>query len=141
MQLIDRLLQNLDAPIALLARFMLATLFLMAGLSQVGDVRGFAEDLAADGIPIVLGGLVFWVLILGGLLTLLGWATRLVALTLAGFCFVSGILAYADLAEPTDMLMLLKNIALTGGFLMLALHGPGKWSMDAWIARLSGPAS
>jgi putative oxidoreductase len=135
--MIDRLIARFDAPLSLLARLLMATLFLMAGVAQIGDVRGFAQGLAADGVPIVLGGLVFWVLILGGLLTLLGWATRLVALVLAGFCMLSGVMAYADLAEPTDMLMLLKNIALSGGFLALALHGPGAWSMDAWIARLS----
>ena len=131
----ERLAAKLDAPLTLIARLLMSVLFLMAGLAQIGDVRGFAEGLAQDGVPVVLGGLVFWFLILSGLLLILGAATRPVALAQSGFCFLSGLLAYADLAEPTDMTMLLKNIALTGGYLLLALHGPGRYSVDAWLAR------
>lgn len=132
---IDRLAQRLDPLLSLLARILMAGLFLMAGLSKIGDVRGFTEELAADGVPIVLGGLVFWFLILSGLLLILGWLTRPVALLQAGFCITSGLLAYADLAQPTDMVMLLKNIALTGGFLFVFLHGPGTISVDARLAK------
>lgn len=131
----QRLAVRFDAPLALIARLLLSVLFLMAGLAQIGDVRGFAETLARDGVPMVLGGLVFWFLILSGLLQILGAATRPVALAQSGFCLASGLMAYGDLAEPTDMTMLLKNVSLTGGYLMLALHGPGRYSVDAWLAR------
>lgn len=134
-QLAERLLKRFDGAIALLARILMSVLFLLAGMAQVGHVKSFTESLAADGIPIVLGGLVFWFLILSGLLLVLGAATRLVALAQAGFCLLSGLMAYADLAEPTDMIMLLKNIALTGGFLFVALHGPGRYSIDHWRKR------
>ncbi|MDQ2093032.1 DoxX family protein [Rhodalgimonas zhirmunskyi] len=130
----DRIAAITDPYIALFARVLMAVLFLMAGLANVGDVRGFAETLAADGVPVVLGGLVFWFLILSGLLLILGAATRLVALAQAGFCIVSGTLAYGDMSQPTDMVMLLKNIALTGGFLFVFLHGPGRFSIDAMRA-------
>ncbi|TDK50693.1 DoxX family protein [Antarcticimicrobium luteum] len=130
----ERLAERLDAPLSLIARILLSVLFLMAGLAQIGDVRGFAERLAQEGVPIMLGGLVFWFLILSGLLLILAAATRPVALGQSGFCLASGLLAYGDLAEPTDMTMLLKNISLTGGYLALALHGPGRYSFDAWLA-------
>lgn len=133
--MLDTLIARLDAPLALIGRVLMAFLFLMAGLAQIGDVSGFVEGLAADGVPVVLGGMVFWVLILGGLLLALGWGTRGVALILSGFSLVSGLIAYSDLALPTDMLMLMKNIGLTGGCLFIALHGPGAWSVDAAIAR------
>lgn len=131
----ENLAARFDAPLTLLARVLMSVLFLMAGLAQIGDVRGFAEGLAQDGVPIVLGGLVFWFLIISGFLMLIGAATRLVALAQAGFCMLSGILAYGDLAQPTDMTMLLKNISLTGGYLVMALHGPGRYSVDAWLAK------
>jgi putative oxidoreductase len=129
------LAQRFDAPLALAARVLMAVLFLMAGLSNAGDVRGFAETLAADGVPIAVGGLVFWYLILSGAFLIAGVHTRATALTMAGFSLLSGLLAYGDLALPTDMVMLLKNIALTGGYLMISLHGPGQWSVDAWLAK------
>jgi putative oxidoreductase len=131
----ENLAARFDAPLTLLARVLMSVLFLMAGLAQIGDVRGFAEGLAQDGVPIVLGGLVFWFLIISGFLMLIGAATRWVALAQAGFCMLSGILAYSDLAQPTDMTMLLKNISLTGGYLVMALHGPGRYSVDAWLAK------
>ena len=137
----DPLARRLSDPVALLARLLLAVLFLMAGLANVADVRGFAETLAQEGVPVVIGGLVFWFLILSGLFLILGVATRLTALAQAGFCLVSGALAYGDLAQPTDMVMLLKNISLTGGYLMLFLHGPGRFSIDAWRARPEPAAS
>lgn len=130
------LARRFDAPFALLARVLMAVLFLMAGLSNVGDVRGFTATLAADGVPVVIGGLVFWFLILSGLFLILGVLTSPTALAMAGFSMLSGVLAYSDLAQSTDMVMLLKNIALTGGYLMIALHGPGKWSLDAWRAKV-----
>ncbi|GAA5081391.1 DoxX family membrane protein [Roseibacterium beibuensis] len=60
-------------------------------------MRGFTETLAPDGVPVVLGGLVFWVLVLGGLLLIRGWATRPVALGLAGVSITS-----AHLARPAS---------------------------------------
>ncbi|AHM04964.1 hypothetical protein roselon_02654 [Roseibacterium elongatum DSM 19469] len=137
MRMLDALASRFDAALALVARVLMASLFLMAGISQIGDVRGFTERLAADGVPIVVGGLVFWVLILGGLLLAMGWATRAVALALGGFCLVSALLAYSDFEQATDMTMLLKNIALAGGFGFVFLHGPGAWSIDRAIARPS----
>lgn len=138
--LCERLLERFGGVIALFARLLMASLFLLAGMAQVGHVKSFTQSLAADGIPVLLGGLVFWFLILSGLLLILGAATRLVALAQAGFCLLSGIMAYADLAEPTDMIMLLKNIALTGGFLFVALHGPGRYSIDHWRKQLAARA-
>ena len=34
----------------------------------------------------------------------------------------------------------MKNIAIAGGFLVLAAHGAGGWSVDAGLARRSGVA-
>ncbi len=136
-QITDRLIERFDAVLSLVARLLMATLFLLAGMAQIGHVKSFTETLANDGIPVVLGGLVFWFLILSGVLLVLGAATRLVALAQAGFCLLSGLVAYADLADSMDMIMLLKNIALTGGFLFVALHGPGRYSIDHWRRQLA----
>lgn len=136
--MIEALLTRLEPFLSLVGRALMAQLFLMAGLSQIGNVKGFAEGLAADGVPIIIGGLVFWFLLFSGFLLLIGAATRLVAVAMAGFSMVSGILAYADLGQSTDLLMLMKNIALTGGFLFVALHGPGAWSVDAHLQSARG---
>jgi uncharacterized membrane protein YphA (DoxX/SURF4 family) len=33
------------------------------------------------------------------------------------------------------MLMLMKDFCMAGGLLILALHGPGDWSVDNWSSR------
>lgn len=131
----DELAARFDAPICLFARLLMATLFEMAGMDAAMDFEAFGNRLAADGVPFVASGLVFWFLILSGLGLALGIKTRLLSLVMAGFSMISGLMAYADFAEPTDMVMLLKNIALTGGFLFVALHGAGAWSLDGAITR------
>lgn len=131
----DCLAARYDAPITLLARLLMATLFVMAGMEAALDFMAFGTRLEADGVPFIATGLVFWFLILSGLGLALGLQTRLLGLAMAGFSLTSGLIAYGDLAEPTDMVMLLKNIALTGGYLFVALHGAGAWSLDAARAR------
>lgn len=137
MRWIDTLADRSEPWVALVGRLLMAVLFLMAGMDQIGHFSGFIEKLAADGIPVMLAALVFWFLLLSGLFLALGLLTRPTALAMAGFTLASGIIAYGDLAEPTDMLMLLKNVSLTGGYLVIFAHGAGRLSMDAWIARLS----
>ncbi|MFC2967686.1 DoxX family protein [Acidimangrovimonas pyrenivorans] len=127
----DQLLRRLDPVLTLIGRLLMATLFVMAGLDAAMDFSAFSARLTADGLPVHLTGVVFWFLILSGLALAVGLQTRLVALVMAGFSLLSGLIAYADLSQPTDMVMLLKNIALTGGYLFVALHGPGRYSLDA----------
>ncbi|MBC7144131.1 MAG: DoxX family protein [Thioclava marina] len=131
----EHFLQRLDPFLSLLARILMATLFVMAGMDVAMDFAKFSARLEADGLSGYLTGPVFWFLIGTGLLLLVGAWTRLVALAMAGFTLASGIIDYGDFAHATDMVMLLKNIALTGGYLYVALHGPGRWSVDALFGR------
>lgn len=131
----DDLLRRFDPPLALIGRLLMAMLFVMAGMDVAMDFAKFSARLEADGLSGYLTGPVFWFLILSGLLMALGAWTRLVALAMAGFTLASGIVDYGEFARATDMVMLLKNIALTGGYLYIALHGPGRWSVDALFGR------
>lgn len=132
---IEKIVSRHDPLLSLIARLLAATLFLMAGMDAGMDLQAFAERLARDGLPVHLSGFVFYFLLISGLGLALGIQTRLLALAMAGFSLLSGFMAYADLDAPTDMVMLLKNISLAGGYLFVALHGPGAFSVDAWLAR------
>lgn len=127
----DTILERYNAPLALLARVLMAVLFFMAGLHAVMTMDSFTARLVSDGLPSWFFTPVFWFLILSALSLMLGFKTRWVALAMAGFTILSGLLDYTKFDQPTDMVMLLKNISLTGGYLFAALHGPGKWSIDA----------
>ncbi|MCH9826240.1 MAG: DoxX family protein [Gammaproteobacteria bacterium] len=119
----------------LAGRVGLSAIFLIAGLGKIGQYAGTQGYMESVGVP---GGVLPAVIaleVLGGLAILLGAYTRIAALLLAGFSVASAVLFHADVQDPTQQVMFLKNIAIAGGFLLLAGHGAGVWSLDA---RLKG---
>ncbi|MCB1350094.1 MAG: DoxX family protein [Maritimibacter sp.] len=131
----DRLLARFDGALTLVARLFMALLFLMAGVDGIVHMEIFQAKLTGDGLPALIYAPVVWFLIIAALMLAFGLKTRWVALLMAGFSLASGLLDYTDFGQDTDMVMLLKNIALTGGYLFVALHGAGRLSVDAAMAR------
>lgn len=119
----------------LLARILMALLFIVAGLGKLGNVEGFAGFMASGGVPAFLAWPVILFEILGGVALLVGFQTRIVALALGAFCVLSGVLYHFDPADQGQMTQLLKNLALAGGYLTLALQGAGGWSIDRRVWR------
>lgn len=115
----------------LVARILLAVLFIAAGLGKLADVDGFAGYLAYGGIPAIFTWPAIAFEILGGVAILVGFQTRIVALAFAVFCFVTGALFHFDPADQMQMTNLMKNLGLAGGFLLLAMQGAGALSLDA----------
>jgi putative oxidoreductase len=119
----------------LLARVLLGVLFVLAGLGKLADVPGFAGYMASGGVPAALAWPVVLLEILGGLALIAGVFTRAVALALGAFCVLSGVLYHFDPADQMQMTQLLKNLALAGGYLALAITGPGALSVDQRLGR------
>jgi putative oxidoreductase len=70
-----------------------------------------------------------------GLLVLIGWQTRLVALALAGFTILSTLIFHSNFADQGQSIHFMKNLAIAGGFLVLLANGAGSWSVDSrWHA-------
>lgn len=119
--------QTLAAPAG---RVLLATLFLLAGLQKIGGYEGTLAYMASQGVPGFTLPPVIALEVLGALAIIVGWQTRLVALLLAGFSIASGLLFHFKPDDAMQMTMLLKNLAIAGGFLLLVAHGAGAWSVD-----------
>jgi putative oxidoreductase len=119
----------------LVARLLLGLLFVVAGLGKLGGVDGFAAYMASGGIPAALAWPVILFEILGGLALIAGIQTRAVALALGAFCIASGVLYHFDPADQMQMTSFLKNLALAGGYLALAVAGPGRYAVDARLGR------
>lgn len=115
----------------LVARVLLAHIFLLAGLSKISGFAGTQAYMESMGVPGVLLPAVILLEIAGGLALILGWQTRLAAVGLAAFTVIAGILFHSNFADQTQMILFMKNIAITGGLLLLAAHGPGRISVDA----------
>ena len=115
----------------LIARILLGVLFVMAGIGKLGNVEGFAGYMASGGIPAFLAWPVVLFEIVGGLALIAGILTRPVAVALGLFCLVSGVLYHYVPGDQAQRTSFLKNVALTGGYLALAVAGAGAWSLDA----------
>ena len=115
---------------ALASRLLLALIFIVAGWGKLQDPAGTAGYMSTVGLPAFL----VWPTIIlelgGGILILIGFQTRIVALLLAGFCILSGALFHNNFADQMQAINFLKNLAIAGGFLSLVVNGAGGWSLD-----------
>ncbi|WP_105169444.1 DoxX family protein [Pseudoalteromonas sp. T1lg23B] len=120
---------------ALLGRIGLSMIFILAGVNKIQQYEGTAQYMASAGVPSALLPLVILLEALGGLFILVGFMSRLTALALAVFCVLSAVLFHANFGDQMQSIMFMKNIAIAGGFLMLAVHGAGNWSIERIICN------
>ncbi|MBX9816472.1 MAG: DoxX family protein [Burkholderiaceae bacterium] len=125
-------------PLALVARVLLAALFVPAGISKIAGFAGTVGYIGSVGLPLPIVGAVLAIVAEagGGIALLLGFQTRIAALVLAVFTVVAGVFfhafwAAAPEAAQMQQIMFMKNIAIAGGLLMLTAFGPGSLSLDA----------
>lgn len=71
----------------------------------------------------------------GGLAILFGLLTRTTALITALFTLMTAILFHSNFAEGMNSLMFMKNMTIAGGYLLLALTGPGAISIDHLLKK------
>lgn len=117
----------------LIARVLLAVLFIIAGLNKLGGIEGTAGYIGSVGLPfptLLAWGTAFFEVI-AGLAILAGFKTQWAAYALTAFCIASAIIFHNGFADPSQMNAMLKNFALAGGFLALSVAGAGALSVDA----------
>ncbi len=124
----------------LAGRILIAALFLIAGVGKLGAYAGTQGYMQSHGVPGALLPAVIALELGGGLLIVAGLWTRIAALALAGFTLLAALLFHVNFADATQQIMFLKNLAIAGGFLMLAANGAGAWSVDARRSQARRPA-
>lgn len=130
MKLLERL-----GPLA--GRILIMLIFLIAGVPKLTSPAQTAGYIASKGLPLasalaIAAGIVELVC---GVLIVVGWKARWAALVLAAFLVpVTAIFhnpaGLSGMEGQTQMVMLLKNLAIIGGLLAIAAHGPGPISLD-----------
>lgn len=123
---------------ALVGRILLALMFVLAGFNKIGGFEGTVGYIASKGLPMpsVLAVLTIVLEIGAGLALMAGWRARWAAFALAGFTVLASVIFHNYWAMPAEqqmvqMLMFMKNLAVTGGLLMVFALGAGGWSLDA----------
>jgi len=117
----------------LLGRVLLSIIFLLSGFGKLTAISGTAAYFGAMGLPVPTATAIIVGLIelLGGVAVLLGFQTRIAAWVLAVFTIATALVAHTGWADQNQMIHFLKNVAITGGFLLLASSGAGAYSIDA----------
>ncbi len=123
----------------LIGRVLMAYIFIVAGWGKLTGYAGMEQYFQHLGLPAILVAPTIVVEIGGGIALILGLFTRWVALVLAGFCVATAFLVHFHPGDQGQMINFMKNIAMTGGFLILSAYGAGALSLDSKL-KLPGRA-
>ena len=122
----------------LVGRILMAAIFVSSGIQKIGGFAGTAGYIASKGLPLPeVGAVIAIVVEVGaGIALILGFKARWAALALAVFTLAATFLFHNFWTYPADqqfmqMLMFWKNLAITGGMLVVYAFGAGGWSIDA----------
>lgn len=114
-------------------RILMGFLFLISGVGMFmadGGPASMAGFYTSVGLP--LAGILVWLVatlkvVAGGLLVI-GRNVGCAASALAAFTLLATLLAHRDIADPMQLTMALKNLAIIGGLLYVVAFGAGKWN-------------
>ena len=124
-----------NSLILLVARILLAFIFILSGWGKFFAIDGTAGYIASVGLPAAT--LLAWAAAIfelaGGIAILVGFRTREVAWALAAFSVFTGFAFHFNPADQMQMIMFMKNLAMAGGFLALANAGAGAFSLDGRV--------
>lgn len=125
----------LAIPAALFGRILISLLFIVAGFGKLNGLDSTEQYIQSVGLPAGLALPTAIFEIIGGLLILVGFLVRPMALLFAGFCIATTVLFHNDLADQTQVVAGLKNLAIAGGFLCLFAYGNVAYSFDSIRAK------
>ena len=117
---------------ALVARLFMASLFVLYGYFKLTGFAGTTAYMTRMGLPLPAVAAVIAVVVElgGGLLILLGYQTRLVALICAIYVLIAALIAHRNFGDANQMSHFFKNMAIVGGFLALVASGAGSYSIE-----------
>ena len=128
---------GIEPWLTLLGRILLSLIFILSGLGKIGDWSGTAGSMAAKGMVAVPFFLTMAILfeLGGGLTVLLGFKGRLGAWALVFYLIPVSLIfhnfwAFTGAEQRMQVINFLKNLAIMGGLLLVALRGAGKPCID-----------
>ena len=116
-----------------IGRTLISSLFLIEGLGKIPaqeHVVMYMEDYGVPGIlflPSVILEILF------PLLLIAGYRTKWIASIMALFTLSVALIFHTDFNEEMQMMLFLKDIAIAGGFLIIAANEPKICSIDYFL--------
>ena len=121
--------------IDLVSRIFLSLVFLINSYSKIMNIDGTIGWMEMYGLP---GFFIYPAILLelvAPILLIIGYRVRLSSIALGLFCLATALIFLRDFADPMTLTNFLKNIALAGGFFILAINGPKEFSIDHRLSK------
>jgi len=130
---IDKKLSAYNDILLLVARILIAALFLVAAYNKFKGLGGTTGYFTKLGLPepSITAPAIAAFEVLVGLLLIIGYQVRLIALVIAVFVVAAALIAHTNFADGNQLNHFLKNLAIAGGCLALFVGGAGAYSIDA----------
>lgn len=125
----------LESTSLLVARILMPILFIVSGYGKIEAYAGTQQYMQAIGVPGFLLPLIILLELGGGLAILFGFLTRTVAVFTAVFTILTAVMFHSNFAEGMNQIMFMKNLGIAGGFILLAITGPGCFSIDRLLNK------
>ena len=128
---------GINNELILAARLLLATLFLIFGWRKLRDFSGTVKQVAQLGVPVpvLAAGVATFMELPVAFAVAVGAFTRPSALLMSFYTLGTALIGHrywtmagADYVDGMDSFY--KNLSIMGGFLLLYITGPGKYSID-----------
>jgi putative oxidoreductase len=119
----------------LASRLLLAFIFVHEGVFLIFNFDSAASATSKMGVPNVVFVATIVLQLFAGMAIALGIFTRLGAIALAIFCFLTAFMFHTHFGVRDELLHFEKDLPIAGGLLVLALHGVGDWSIEAKLPR------
>jgi len=123
--------------IILVARVLLMILFVISGWAKLTGFDGTVSYMTSLGAPAPMLAAAVAVIMefFVAIILILGFYTRPLALLFALFVLGTALIGHpfwnmVDPERAANMTQFLKNLSIVGGLLMLAVSGPGRFSLD-----------
>lgn len=116
----------------IIGRVLIALIFILSVFGKITDFSGTIGYMQAFNVPFTAFVLVIAIAIelLGGISLILGLKTKWGAGALIIYTAIVTLIFHTNLADQTQMIQFLKNLAIIGGLILIANYGPGRFSLD-----------
>jgi putative oxidoreductase len=123
--------------LALIGRILVALIFVISGFGKIGGFEGVTGYIASKGLPMpaVLAALTIALELGGGLLLVIGYKVRIVAVLFFLWLIPTTLIFHKfwgiDAAQAQNQMNnFMKNVSIMGAMLLITAFGPGAYSVD-----------